>query len=213
MNKNRHHSQLKPYLPAHIKIFSKYSYDKCLKNRPKYLQKFEIERYDSISDDLKSLRALGIHIKHLTKSVKNVQHLSFVEFPHRFIPMNVHKDMIKRFLRTKKLSQFWMQESPKLLFLNYLYLKKLKNLQSLVLDESDGESFVFTDPANLERITSKFLRFLRQTKLEGLEFKLMAVMHLITVSLTSLSILLLYKLGPFLVKILKALRNFITSSI
>jgi len=80
--------------------------------------------------------------------------------------------MMKRLTRIKKISLIWSSSEKKLILLNSLYLKNLKNLRCLVLDGRDEGAFSssFTSP-NVERIYSKFFGFLRHIRLEKLEYK------------------------------------------
>jgi len=169
MNKDNSHPKLKAYFPAYTKVFNKHSYQKFLKNRPKCLQKLEIERYSSLESH-KDYKAMGIHIKYLTQNTKSIQDLDFIKFPHQNIPIAVHKDMIKRFLGIKKLSQLCLQASSKSLYINYLYLKRLKSLRSLSLDGSGRP--IAKEAQNLQKISSRFFRFLQAIKLEKLEYRL-----------------------------------------
>jgi len=190
MNQDNPHSKLKFSLPASTPIFSKRSYRKVLKNRPNYLQKLEIQRNLSMKGGLEDYKALSAHIKRLSKSYKSIQHLDFVKFPHSKLSYNVQKEMIKSFRRIRKLNYVCASTNFRSIFIDYLYLKYLKSLKSLVLEEPN-EGFK-TEHRDLKRIPSTFFfDFYGQPSLKIWNGSLSTTLSLRTSSLIYLDTLLL----------------------
>jgi len=164
------HPNLRPHFLSKALLFSKHSYLKFLKNRPRHLKKLQVERFTSIDDELKDFKAIGIHIKRLTQSTKSIQHVDLTQFPQKSIPNFIHKDMLKRFLKIKKLTQICTPTAFKSLYINYLYIKRLKNLRSLALVGPDWH--FRREVEDIKEVSWKFFQYLQKIKLGKFEWKL-----------------------------------------